>query len=491
MRLSTLIEAVDAVRVYGDTDRKIKGIAYDSRSVENDFVFFCVRGGRFDGRGFIRSAIESGAVAVIGEEIGDFVVPEATFVEVNNLREAMAEVADLYYGHPARRLGLIGITGTNGKTTTSYLVRSVLETAGRKAGLIGTVEYITDVNSKAACRTTPESVDLQRYLSDMVAVGMKYGVLEVSSHALMMERVHGCKFKSAVFTNLTQDHLDFHGSMEDYFMAKSRLFSQVEPDGVCVINLDDEYGSRLASSIPAGTNILGYSMGAGADIGARNVETELGGTRFVLIHGDREYRVSSPLLGRHNVSNMLAAFGVGVGLDLPVDLVLDGITSVENIPGRFERIDRGQDFLVIVDYAHTDDALERAVLSARSLTKGRVITLFGCGGERDRGKRPKMGRAATLLSDYVLITSDNSRGESPENIFRDIKEGISRYNYLVINDREKAIRHAVMIAGPGDVVLIAGKGHEVYQETAGVRAAFSDRETAGRCIDEKLGNVVG
>ena len=459
--------------------------------MEKDFIFFCVRGERFDGRSFIRPAIEKGAVAVIGEDIGDFVVPEATFVEVNNVREVMAEVADLYYGHPAGRLGLIGITGTNGKTTTTYLVRSVLETAGQKAGLIGTVEYIRDIDTDQASRTTPESVDLQRYLSDMVAVGMKYGVLEVSSHALIMKRVHGCKFKAAVFTNLTQDHLDFHGSMEDYFEAKSRIFCQLEQDGVCVINLDDEYGERLASALPAGTNVIGYGMEDGADVAARDVETDLSGTRFVLIHRDREYKVRSPLLGRHNVPNMLAAFGVGVGLDIPVDLVLDGITSVGNIPGRFERVDRGQDFLVIVDYAHTDDALERAVQSARALTKGRVITLFGCGGERDKGKRPKMGRVATLLSDYVLITSDNSRGESPEDIFRDIRNGISRYNYLVIEDRESAIRHAVMIAGPGDVVLIAGKGHESYQETAGERAAFSDQETAGRCIDEKLGNVVG
>jgi len=483
VKLRPLLEILRPLRVVGSVDREWTGIAHDSRAVGPGFLFAAVRGGVHDGRDFIGDALRRGAVVVLGEDLEGRITPSATFVEVENVRQAMAEAAGLFHDYPSRRIDLVGITGTNGKTTTAYLVRSVLESAGRQSGLIGTVEYVLGDRAVPALRTTPESVELQGLLARMCGDGADYAVMEVSSHALELERVHGCEFRVGVFTNLTQDHLDFHGEMERYYEAKRRLFGMVRPGGAAVVNVDDPWGRRLAAELPPGLERITYGIREPADLEASDLETTLGGSRFELRWRDRRYRVEAPLLGEHNVSNMLAAFGVGMALGIPVDLVLDGITELGGVPGRFERVDAGQDFLVLLDYAHTPDALEHAIRSVRSLTEGRVITVFGCGGERDRGKRPRMGDIATALSDYVVLTSDNPRGEAPGRILEEIRRGVSRYNYLVLPDREEAIRRAVGMAGPGDVVLIAGKGHEQYQEVAGVRHPFSDREAARRALE--------
>ncbi len=504
MKFSELIEAIGEARIYGNSSKRAKeekdvkvpeeiaGIAYDSRLVQPGFLFVAVCGTCSDGRRFIGSAIERGAVAVLGEDLEDFVTPDSAFVEVDDVRLAMAHAATAFYGKPSERLDLVGITGTNGKTTTAYLVRSVFEAAGVPSGLLGTIEYITGAEKNTAStsfsipavRTTPESVDLQGYLHEMVKNSLKAAVMEVSSHALSLKRIHGCTYRAAVFTNLTHDHLDFHKTMNKYFDVKRELFSHLQDGGVAVLNTDDEYGQRLKDSLPVKT--ISYGIASPADIRAVDIKNEAGSVSFKILYCGHLYRVASGLLGHHNIYNMLAAFGVGVGLGIPAELALQGLAGMQGIPGRFERVEAGQDFLVLVDYAHTDDALGRAIRSARSLTrKGRVITVFGCGGDRDKGKRSKMGRVASWLSDYVILTTDNPRNEEVDNIFGEIRTGISRYNYLVIPERARAIRHAVMITAPGDVLLIAGKGHEDYQEVYGSRLPFSDRDAAIEAIKMK------
>lgn len=495
IKFSQIVKAIGKVRVYEQSSKESKepeeitGIAYDSRRVQPGFLFVAVRGTSSDGRQFIGSAMDKGAVAVLGDDLEDFVRPNAVFLEVDNVRLAMAHAAATFYGKPSKHLDLVGITGTNGKTTTAYLVRSVFESAGIRSGLLGTIEYITGAEkepgaaplSVPAVRTTPESVDLQRYLHEMVKNDLKAAVMEVSSHALSLKRIHGCTYRAAVFTNLTRDHLDFHKTMDKYFDVKRELFSHLQKDGFAVLNTDDEYGRKLKDSLPAKT--ISYGINAPADIRALDIKNGVSSVSFKILYRGRLYRVESGLIGYHNIYNMLAAFGVSVGFGISADTTLKGLSCIQGVPGRFERVEAGQDFLVLVDYAHTDDALSRAIRSARSLTRqGRVITVFGCGGDRDKGKRSKMGRVASWLSDYVILTTDNPRSEEINNIFGEIRTGISRYNYLVIPERERAIRHAVMITSPGDVVLIAGKGHENYQEIYGSRLPFSDRDAAVEAI---------
>ncbi len=495
MKFSELIEAIGEARIHGNSAKKpeeIAGIAYDSRRVQPGFLFVAVRGTCSDGRSFIGSAIDRGAVAVLGEDLESFVIPGAMFIEVDDVRLAMAHAATAFYGKPSEHLDIVGITGTNGKTTTAYLVRSVFEMAGLRSGLLGTIEYITGAEKASAStpasipavRTTPESVDLQGYLNEMVRNGLKAAVMEVSSHALALKRIHGCTYSAAVFTNLTRDHLDFHQTMNKYFDVKRELFSHLRDGGFAVLNTDDQYGQKLRDSLPVKT--ISYGIDSPADIRAVDIKNEGGSVSLKILYCGRLYRLISDLIGSHNIYNMLAAFGVGVGSGIPADTVLKGLAGMQGVPGRFEKVEAGQDFLVLVDYAHTDDALSRAIRSARSLTrKGRVITVFGCGGDRDKGKRSKMGRVASWLSDYVIITTDNPRNEKTDSIFSEIRTGISRYNYLVIPERARAIQHAVMITAPGDVVLIAGKGHEDYQEVYGSRLPFSDRETAIKAIRMK------
>jgi UDP-N-acetylmuramoyl-L-alanyl-D-glutamate--2,6-diaminopimelate ligase len=407
---------------------------------------------------------------------------------------------------PSENLVLIGITGTNGKTTTTYILKSILESWGKEVGLIGTIHYMIKDRTYPAPFTTPESLEFHGLLKDMISSGCTHVISEVSSHALEQRRVDGAVFKVAVFTNLTRDHLDFHKTMENYFRAKERLFRELlDKDGTCVINMDDPYGKRLTSELGFASGgqdlelgrILTYGIEDGADIVAREINPSAGGLKFKISFRGRSYDVSSLLMGLPNVYNIMSAAGVSISLGVPWQIILEGIRKTGSVTGRFEKVDLGQNFLCLIDYAHTEDALERLICTARELVKNssritqtspRVITVFGCGGDRDRGKRPKMGAVATRLSDLVILTSDNPRSEEPSDIIKEIEEGVVRRNYIKESDRREAIRKAVNVACDRDILLIAGKGHEDYQEIKGTRYRFNDREILEEAIKDKLRN---
>ncbi len=496
---------------------EISGIAYDSRKVTENGVFVAVKGVHFDGHRFVGDAVRRGALAVVHEETGHSADPSLlfpgkgsggnagpspVFLMVKDSRSALACMANNFYSRPSEDVSVIGVTGTNGKTTTSYLVKSILEAWNRKTGLIGTISYLVGDRRYPAFHTTPEALEFQALLREMASAGCSHVVSEVSSHSLSQRRVDHTRFVAVVFTNLTRDHLDFHGTMEDYFRAKKRLFTELLTGaGTAVINVDDEWGRGLLADLQgrAGASgqgnghpsILTYGIEGKADISASKREDSLAGVSFGLTFQGGTFRIDSPLIGTPNVYNILAAAAVGVALGVPMEVIREGIRNVGNVAGRLERVDAGQDFLCIIDYAHTPDALERLILTARGLLHdkdgpGRVITLFGCGGDRDRGKRPVMGEIATRLSDFVIITSDNPRSEDPGEIMKDIVSGIQADNYSPIADRRDAIHFAVGKAGAGDVLLIAGKGHEEYQEISGIRRRFSDREVAEAAITDKL-----
>lgn len=507
----------------GGLDTEISGIAYDSRKVVEDTLFVAVRGESFDGHDFIPDAIRKGAVAVVYEnsEVYSVIRNQQSvpiFVRVSDSRRALACISNNFYKHPSESISVIGITGTNGKTTTTHLIKSILEAWRKNVGLIGTITYSIGDKHSPALYTTPESLEFQALLSEMASSGCSHVVTEVSSHSLAQKRVDYTRFVVVVFTNLTRDHLDFHGTMEGYYSAKRRLFTEfLSGEGTAVINLDDKWGRRLLNDLRESSkarnfgrerpSIITYGIERKADIMAVDVEDSLSGVSFILKCGDESYRIASPLFGMPNVYNILASASVGVALNVPMDVMQEGIRNIRNIKGRLERVDTGQEFLCIIDYAHTPDALERLINTARGLLtqsapphppltegghgwvtipKPRIITVFGCGGDRDRGKRPVMGEIAARLSDYAIITSDNPRSEDPIEIIKEIVSGISTGNYLVIPDRRDAITMAVGKAEAGGILLIAGKGHEDYQEIHGVRHRFSDREVVEEAIRKKL-----
>ncbi|GAB6875894.1 UDP-N-acetylmuramoyl-L-alanyl-D-glutamate--2,6-diaminopimelate ligase [Thermaerobacter litoralis] len=492
VKLKDLIAVLPDKTVTGPADRVVAGITYDSRRVEPGFLFVAIRGLRYDGHSFIDEAVARGAAAVVGERA--LALEGVPYVQVPSSRLALGLLAAAFYGHPSSRLVLVGVTGTNGKTTTTHLIRWVLEAGGHPTGLIGTVHNIIGGRSLPVERTTPEAADLQRLLAAMRDEGMTHVVMEVSSHALSLQRVAGCAFDIGVFTNLTQDHLDFHASMEDYAAAKARLFARLGRNEVpgttkpgpkaAVINADDPWGRFMAdrSSAP----VITYGLRERADITAREVEVGPGGIRFVLVSGQGEVPVRLRLTGRFNVYNALAAAGAGLALGLDPGTVARGLESLPAVPGRLERIDRGQPFAVIVDYAHTPDGLENVLKGVRELAgQGRVICVFGCGGDRDRGKRPQMGAISARLADYTVLTSDNPRSEDPEAILDDIEAGVRQVPgaaYERVTERAAAIRRALELARPGDVVLIAGKGHEDYQIFADRTIHFDDREVAAEAL---------
>jgi len=479
MTVDEIMKGIRTIKIEGSSNTDVLGISYDSRKTAGGHLFVAMAGEHADGHLFIPQAIEKGAVAVMFDNLDPDQLSAlgtqfsgVTFIQVTGSREALAAAANNFYAHPSSALHLVGVTGTNGKTTTTYLIKSVLEKWGRKTGLIGTISYMVGTEVYASSHTTPESPEFQGLLHDMLKAGCTHVISEVSSHALAQKRVDGSNFRTVVFTNLTRDHLDFHDSMDDYFLAKERLFRQMlSEDGQAVINMDDQYGRKLLSSCRSGYT---YGLDAQADIRARDIRNLPGGLRFTLDAGGGTYNVESPMIGIHNVYNILAAIGSGLAMAVPMDVILEGIRSAGSVRGRFERIDEGQRFIAVVDYAHTEDALERTILTARELTRGRLITVFGCGGDRDKGKRPGMGAVATRLSDVVIITSDNPRSEDPGAIIREVEAGAARKNYLVEPDREEAIRRGVEEAREGDLLLVAGKGHEEYQEIGGKRYDFSD-----------------
>jgi len=456
----------------GAPDVAVSGLAYSSQSVAPGTLFFCVPGFRADGHDFAPQAVERGAVALVCERPLGLGVPELV---VEDVRAAMGPAAARFYGDPTDELEVVGITGTNGKTTTAYLVRHLLEAAGRQCGLLGTVKRVVGGVEEEVERTTPEAIDIQRTFRAMVDGGDTACAMEVSSHALELGRVAGIRFACRVFTNLTQDHLDFHETMAAYFAAKRRLF---DAPGLSVVNVDDEYGRRIAAE---GDRVT-FGIEHDADFRARDVEFDLMGSRFRCDTPDGELLIESPLPGLFNVQNVLAAVAVARSLGVPGETIASALPGFGRVPGRFEPVDEGQPFGVLVDYAHTPEALENVLRAAREVTRGRLHVVFGAGGDRDRGKRPLMGDAARRLADRVVVTSDNPRSEPPEAIIDEVMEGAGRGAERDA-DRRAAIAGAIEAAEPGDVVVIAGKGHEQGQEFEnGRKEPFDDREIAREAL---------
>ncbi len=473
MRLADVIPATPP----SARDLEIADLAYDNRAVKPGTLFFCVPGFTRDGHDFAPEAIARGAVALVVQRPLGLGVPE---IEVESVRAAMAPAAARFHGDPTARLQTVGITGTNGKTTTAFLIRSLLEAAGRRTGLLGTVKSVIGGIEDEVQRTTPEAIDLQRTFGEMLQAGDVACAIEVSSHALELHRADAIHFAAAIFTNLTQDHLDFHPTMEAYFTAKRRLFTDLDP-ALSVVNVDDPYGARLAAEL---TGPATFALDAPATYRASHLTTGLTGSTFrVATPEDGEIELSSPLRGRFNVYNVLAAFAVARGLGVSAETCQAAIATAEQVPGRFETVDEGQPFAIIVDYAHTPDSLENVLKAARHLTTSRVHVVFGAGGDRDRGKRPLMGEIATRLADRAIVTSDNPRSEDPEAIIAEILAGTGVGQAVEHDaDRREAIAQAISTADPGDVVVIAGKGHEQGQEFAGGRKLPFDDVTVARDI---------
>jgi UDP-N-acetylmuramoyl-L-alanyl-D-glutamate--2,6-diaminopimelate ligase len=478
MELRELLRASGlAAELRGDPSVEVRGLAYDSRRVSDGTLFFCFPGEKTDGHDFAAKAVEAGAAALVVERPLELDVPQA---QVEDARAAMAPIAAAFNEDPTAELTVVGITGTNGKTTTAFLLHAVLEAAGRRSGLLGTVEQRVGGRIEPVVRTTPESVDLQALLRRMVDAGDTACVMEVSSHALELDRVAGVRFAAAAFTNLTQDHLDFHPDMEHYYMAKARLFETAP----AAINIDDPYGHRLAGE--AGGPILTYARAnPDADVRPHAVEIGPGGVISLIATTPRGLLpLDVRLRGGFNVENVLCAVALAEVLEVPHDAVRVGIAGVAGVPGRFEPVDAGQLFTVLVDYAHTPDGLENVLRSAREITARRLICVFGCGGDRDRGKRPLMGAVVRRLADVAVVTSDNPRSEDPAAIIADITAGFAMD---VEVDRRTAIERAVGMAGPEDVVVIAGKGHEQGQELADRTIPFDDREVAREALSALAG----
>jgi UDP-N-acetylmuramoyl-L-alanyl-D-glutamate--2,6-diaminopimelate ligase len=467
-----LHELHPGARTIGQGDPEITGLALDNRLVQSGFLFVCVPGFTRDGHDFAPDAVARGAAALVVQRELDLEVPQLL---VDSVREAMAPAACVFYGDPTASLNVVGVTGTNGKTTTAFLVRELLEAGGRQTGLLGTVKSVVAGVEHEVQRTTPEAIDLQRTFREMVAGGDRACVMEVSSHALSLHRADAIHFDVAIFTNLTQDHLDFHPTMEDYFQAKRLLFvaGDGRPGGAraAVINVDDRYGARLAAELGDATT---FSLHGEATYQAHDVQTDLHGTQFTVDTPDGQLELRLPLRGEFNVYNALAALAAARTLSVPAETCVAALASAGQVPGRFETVDEGQPFAVLVDYAHTPDSLENVLRAARGLTRRRLRVVFGCGGDRDRGKRPQMGEIARRLADDVIVTSDNPRSEDPEAIIDEILTG-SGPEVAHNPDREAAIARALAEAQPGDVVVIAGKGHEQGQEFAdGHKIPFDD-----------------
>lgn len=467
------------IEVVGDPQAGVGGGAHDSREVTPGSLFFCVVGERDDGHDFATQAVQAGAAALCVERRVALDVPQLV---VRKVREAMPLVGAALYGNPSEQLVMLGVTGTNGKTTTTYLLDAIARADGRTTGLIGTIETRVGKELRPGVRTTPESLDLQKLLAEMLVAGVDTVSMEVTSHALVLNRVDGVRFSSAGFTNLTQDHLDFHADMEEYFAAKASLFTPQRAERGAV-NVDDPYGQRIRKA--SGISCVGFGRVEAAEVRASEVELEPTGSRFTVVTPKGETQLSTSLAGPFNVSNCLAATAIALQAGIGLDAIERGIASLRTVPGRFESVDAGQPFAVVVDYAHTPDSLDNVLVAARrvaALKGGRVITVFGCGGDRDRGKRPLMGMAAARGADYLIVTSDNPRSEVPEAIVGEILEGVRAVSAegpdAALVDRRAAIEHALAEARPDDVVVIAGKGHETGQQFADRTIPFDDRVVA-------------
>jgi UDP-N-acetylmuramoyl-L-alanyl-D-glutamate--2,6-diaminopimelate ligase len=477
VELEALTRALGPSEVTGARPVEIGDLAYDTRVVTRGALFFCVPGAHVDGHELAWEAIERGAVALVVEHELKVGVPQLL---VPDARAAMAVAADAFFGAPTKELDVAGVTGTNGKTTTVFLLHAMLDEAGRRPGLVGTVEWIVGGERLTAPFTTPEAIDLQRLFREMLDAGDRSAAIEASSHGAALKRLDRVRFGALVFTNLSQDHLDLHGTMEEYFQAKRRLFTGAQPPPAAV-SVGDEWGRRLAADLAEAHRapLVTFGLGEGADVRPEGLELTPGGSRFRAAG----IEVETPLRGIFNVENVLGAVAAGLLLDLDEDAIAAGVARVVGVPGRFEAVDEGQPFAVVVDYAHTPDSLDTVLRAARGLGEGRVIVVFGAGGDRDRGKRPLMGKVAAERSDIAIVTSDNPRSEDPLAIIQDVLQGTG-LDIEIDLDRRGAIHRAIGLAQPGDVVVIAGKGHEQGQEIDGLVHPFDDRVVAREALAE-------
>lgn len=486
MKLDALLKNLATISVDGPLDREVTSLAYDSRRVKQGSVFVAMKGEKVDGAQFVENAIAAGAEAIVSESAPRR--SSTTSIVVPNARAALADIAANFYQHPAKHLKIAGVTGTNGKTTTAFLIKHVCEQSMHRCGLIGTVRYEVGDRILPAARTTPESLEVQELLWQMRSAGCKAVAMEVSSHALVQDRVRGVEFDAAIFTNLTQDHLDYHKTMDAYFEAKSFLFAGLatqKKKGTAVINLDDRYGARLLQRFKNEIPVITYGLGVHADFRASNVRIDFNGTSFQLDANGRSYFVRLPLIGQFNVYNSLAALAGSFALGVDVRTGVLSLANAHSVPGRIEAVPAQRQFRVFIDYAHTPDALHNVIKTCRELNPGRLIVVFGCGGNRDKSKRPRMGAVVDEHADHAIITSDNPRKEDPAAIIEDIKPGMQRGTYEVIVDRREAIFKAIAMAQPRDIILVAGKGHETYQEFADHTAPFDDLAVAREALEGK------
>jgi UDP-N-acetylmuramoyl-L-alanyl-D-glutamate--2,6-diaminopimelate ligase len=498
MKLSQLLEGITVTKlfqtVYGRMvtthDAEINKLQYDSRKIQRDDCFIALKGTTYDGHAFIQNAINQGAKVVVLQN--DNVLPDSLCMHtgvikviVPDTRKALAVMSSNYYDHPSEKMKFVGVTGTNGKTTTSHLVKAIMEAAGEKVGLVGTIEYKIGERIIPATHTTPESLELNELFALMVENKCTSVAMEVSSHALDQSRIYGLDFDVAIFTNLTQDHLDYHGTMEKYFEAKKILFTELKPSSYAVINHDDRWGVLIHDSIS--TKTISYGISSAADVQVKDLKIAMTGTTLTINNSHGELTFTTPLIGKFNVYNILAAFSTGLALGIPREQIIQGIKNMKNVRGRFERITSPAGWTAIIDYAHTPDALENCLKTIQDIlpsqNRGRIITVFGAGGDRDKTKRPLMGHIAGDYSDIIIVTSDNPRSEEPKKIIDDIIRGVTRHaSVLQETDRRTAIERAISCAQRGDVILIAGKGHEDYQVIGKEKIHFSDREVVESLI---------
>jgi UDP-N-acetylmuramoyl-L-alanyl-D-glutamate--2,6-diaminopimelate ligase len=485
MKLKYLLKDIDHIILKGDINIDIGSVEYDSRKVTDGSLFVAIKGYETNGHLYIQNAIEAGAKAIVLEEENDLLLTdEIAIIKVKNSRKSLGFISSNFFGNPGDKLNIIGVTGTNGKTSITYFLKSILKEAGYKVGIIGTIEnQIEDIVYESAV-TTPESRDIQELLAKMVEVGCEYCVMEASSHALYLDRVAAIPFKTAIFTNLTQDHLDFHKDFTEYLNAKKILFTYIGEDGFSILNADDKTYPEISNM--AGGKIISYSIAKDSDYMASEIIMDINGTSFTLVNKGEKNKVNLKMIGEFSIYNSLAAIAAAHELGIEFSTIIDGLSKV-SVNGRFQLIESNKDFAVVVDYAHTPDGLYNVLTTARKITRGKVICVFGCGGDRDVKKRPIMGKVAGEISDFLVITSDNPRTEVPEKIIDMIEEGVKETTakYVKITNRKEAIAYAIEIAMAGDIVIIAGKGHEDYQIIGRTKYPFSDFEIAKKIIDNK------
>ncbi|MGB0774656.1 MAG: UDP-N-acetylmuramoyl-L-alanyl-D-glutamate--2,6-diaminopimelate ligase [Akkermansiaceae bacterium] len=489
MTIKELFQVLPKATLSSDLDQEVSGVSMDSRSITDGDVFVAVCGSGVDGQKFIPQSIEQGAIAIVSEKAPD-ADEKTAWAHVPDARAAAAALACAWNGDPSASMKVVGITGTNGKTTTAYLTHSIMTGAWRRAGLLGTVDVNDGEKSYPATHTTPGSMELQKILADMRDNDCRGVAMEVSSHALEQKRVDGLQFDVAVFSNLTQDHLDYHGNMDDYFAAKRRLFELMETQEggkktTAVIHLEDAYGQKLVEEFKERLYLLTYGRGVHADLRIGHEKQTVRGTEFQITYKGKDHLVRTPYIGKFNITNCTAALAASIAAGVPVRDAVRALADAPQVPGRMENVGSRDGATVFVDYAHTPDAIKNACAALRELNPARLITVFGCGGDRDSSKRPLMGKAAAEGSDVCIVTSDNPRSEDPEAIISDIEKGMEGKRYEAIPDRMKAIQTAVNISDQGDVILIAGKGHETYQEVNGTRHEFDDRRAAYNAINHK------